>query len=69
MDTHNYHNPVTPLDLVLGLSGCHSSFMKKFKAAAQEYQVNLYRLIVEVSAVDQKAPSDELITKTAAALK
>ena len=69
MDTHNYHNPVTPLDLVLGLSGCHSSFMKKFKAAAQEYQVNLYRLIVEVSAVDQKAPSDELIAKTAATLK
>ena len=22
MDAHNYHNPVTPLDLVLGLSGC-----------------------------------------------
>lgn len=69
MDTHNYHNPVTPLDLVLGLSSCHSSFMKKFKAAAQEYQVNLYRLIVEVSALDQKAPSDELIAKTAAALQ
>ena len=69
MDAHQYHNPVTPLDLVLGISGCHSSFLKKFKAAAQEYQVNLYRLIVEVSAVDQKAPSDELIARTAAALK
>lgn len=53
----------------LGLSGCHSSFLKKFRAAAQEHQVNLYRLSVEVSAVDQKAPSDELIAKTAAALK
>ena len=69
MDAHNYHNPVTPLDLVLGLSGCHSSFLKKFKASAEEYQVNLYRLIVEVSAVDQKNPSDELIAKTAAGLK
>ena len=69
MDAHSYHNPVPPLDLVLGLSGCHSSFLKKFKAAAQEHQVNLYRLIVEVSAVDQKAPSDELIARTAAALK
>lgn len=69
MEAHQYHNPVTPLDLVLGLSGCHSSFLKKFKAAAQEHQVNLYRLIVEVSAVDQKAPSEELIAKTAAALK
>lgn len=69
MDAHDYHNPVTPLDLVLGLSGCHSSFLKKFRAASQEHQVNLYRLIVEVSAVDQKSPSDELIAKTAAALK
>lgn len=69
MAAHQYHNPVAPLDLVLGLSGCHSSFLKKFKAAAQEHQVNLYRLIVEVSAMDQKAPSDELIAKTAAALK
>lgn len=69
MDAHNYHNPVTPLDLVLGLSGCHSSFLKKFRTAAEEHQVNLYRLIVEVSAIDQKAPSDELIAKTAAALK
>lgn len=69
MDAHQYHNPVTPLDLVLGLSGCHSSFVKKFRAAAEEHQVNLYRLIAEVSAVDRKAPSDELIAKTAAALK
>ena len=69
MDAHNYHNPVTPLDLVLGLSGCHSSFLKKFRDAAEKYQVNLYRLIAEVSAVDQKSPSDELIAKTAAALK
>lgn len=54
---------------MLGISGCHSSFLKKFRAAAQEHQVNLYRLIVEVSAVDRKAPSDELIAQTAAALK
>lgn len=69
MDAYQYHNPVTPLDLVLGLSGCHSSFLKKFRAAAQEYQVNLYQLIAQVSAVDQKAPSDELIAKTAIALQ
>ena len=69
VDAHSYHAPVPPLDLVLGLSGCHSSFLKKFKTAAQEHQVNLYRLIVEVSALDRKAPSDELIAKTAAALQ
>ena len=59
----------TPLDLVLGLSGCHSSLLKKFKAVAEEHQVNLYQLIVEVSARDQKSPSDELMAKTAAALQ
>ena len=55
MDAHNYHNPVTPLDLVLGLSGCHSSLLKKFKAVAEEHQVNLYQLIVEVSARTKRA--------------
>lgn len=69
MDVYGYHNPVTPLDLVLGLSGCHSSFVKKFKEAAAEKQVNLYKLIVETSAVDQKNPSEDLIARTAAALK
>lgn len=69
MDAHNYHNPVTPLDLILGLSGCHSSFVKKFKAAAEEHQMNLYQLITEVSAINRKAPSDELIAQTAAVLR
>ena len=69
MAAHNYHNPVTPLDLALGLSGCHSSFVKKFKTIAQEKQVNLFRLIVEVSAIDQKSPSEELIAKVADTLK
>lgn len=69
MEQHNYHNPVTPLDLVLGLSGCHSSFLKKFKTAAAEEDVSLYKLIVAVSAVDRKSPSDQLICQTAHALK
>lgn len=69
MEKHSYHNPVSPLDLVLGLSGCHSSFVKKFKTIAAEKGVNLYQLIVAVSAVDQKNPSDKLISKTADSLK
>lgn len=69
MESYHYHNAVPPLDLVLGLSGCHSSFLKKFRAAAEAHQVNLYRLIAEVSAVDQKNPSDELIAKIASGLK
>ena len=69
MEAENYHNPIPPLDVVLGLSGCHSSFIKKFKAIAEEKQVNLYRLIVETSAVDRKAPSEELIAQVADSLK
>lgn len=69
MKSYHYHNPVTPLELTLGLSGCHSGFIKKFKTAAQEEQVNLFRLIAKVSAVDQKSPDNELIAKTANQIK
>lgn len=65
MERHNYHNPVTPVDLILGVAGCHSSFLGRFRSAAAEKQVNLFRLIAEVSAVDRKSPSEELIAKTA----
>lgn len=69
MKSYHYHNPVTPLELTLGLSGCHSGFIKKFKTAAQEEQVNLFRLIAKVSAVDQKSPDNELIAKIANQIK
>ena len=39
------------------------------KTIAQEKQVNLFKLIVEVSAIDQKSPSEELIAKVADTLK
>lgn len=68
MTVYNYNNPVPPLDVVLGLSGCHSSFIHKFKAAAAEKNVNLYKLIAAVSAVDQKNPSDDLIMRMSASL-
>ena len=69
MDAYQYHNPVPLLDLVLGLSGCHSSFVKKFKAVAAEKGVSLYRLIVESSAIDRKSPSDELVARMADRIK
>lgn len=69
MKEFNYHNPVTPLDLTLGLSGCHSSFVKSFKKAAAEKQVNLFKLITEVSAIDRKSPSETLIAETADQMK
>lgn len=65
MEQHNYHNPITPLDLTLGFSGCHSSFVKKFKACAEENHVNPLELIAEVSKINQKSPSDELIKEVA----
>ncbi|WP_125141331.1 4-hydroxy-2-oxovalerate aldolase [Clostridium transplantifaecale] len=65
MKEFHYHNPVTPLDLTLGLSGCHSSFVKTFKKTAEEKQVNLFKLITEVSAIDRKSPSGALIAETA----
>ena len=69
MEKHHYRAAIPPLDLVLGISGCHSSFVKKFRAVAEEKQVNLYRLIVEVSAVNRKNPSDELIAEVADSLR
>ena len=69
MEKHGYHNPIKPLDLALGISGCHSSFVKRFKAVAAEKQVNLFRLIIEVSAIDQKKPSEELMRQVADKIK
>jgi 4-hydroxy 2-oxovalerate aldolase len=65
MEKQNYHNPIKPLDIILGLSGCHSSFVKKFRSIAEKEHVNLYRLIVETSAQNQKNPSEELMAAVA----
>ena len=65
MEKHNYHNSITPLDLTLGISGCHSSFVKLFKTVAAEKKVNLFRLIVEVSAINRKNPSEALMREVA----
>ena len=68
MEPFGFHNPVAPIDLIFGLSGCHSSFLKRYQAVAGETGVDLYRLIVEVSAIDRKSPSEELIREIAAKL-
>ncbi len=65
MEKHQYHNSIPPYDLVLGISGAHSSFGKLFKTVASEANVDLYRLIVEVSRKNRKNPSEELIRETA----
>ena len=69
MEGYGYHVAVKPFDLILGLSGCHSSFTSRFQTIAAETGVDLFRLVVEVSKIDQKAPSEELIRSVAAKLK
>lgn len=68
MAEYGYQAPVKPIDLVYGLSGCHSSFAKLFEDTARERGVDLYHLITDVSAIDQKAPSKQLIEEVAGQL-
>lgn len=69
MKEWNYKPAVMPEDLVLGCSGCHSAFLKMFREVAEEMQVNLYQLIVEVSKIDRKTPARSLLESVAAGLK
>lgn len=62
---YGYKAPVVPVDLVYGLSGCHSSFEKLFEDVAKARKVDLYSLIIKVSELDRKAPSRELIESVA----
>lgn len=68
MEKHNYKPAVTPLEMILGYSGCHSGFLKTFKAVAKEYGVDVKKLIVEVSMIDRKNPSEALIREIAVKL-
>lgn len=61
----DYHVAVKPLDAVLGLAGCHSSFVPRFTAIAKEKGVSLYRLIVEVSKINRKNPDEDLMKSIA----
>lgn len=69
MAAYGYQPAVKPLDLILGLSGCHSSFVGLFERAAKEAGVSLYKLIVEVSKKDRKKPDAALIQETAKTLR
>ncbi|MEA5032522.1 MAG: hypothetical protein VB025_10295 [Sphaerochaeta sp.] len=69
MNEYGYKTAITPEDLVYGYAGCHSSFANMFETVAKEQQVDLYKLIVEVSKIDQKAPPKELLEKVAKLIK
>lgn len=68
MKKHNYHTAVVPYDLILGLAGAHSSFNSLFEQVAQEKNVPLYKLIIEVSKINQKNPDRALMEQVAATL-
>lgn len=65
MEREGYHNPIKPLDLVLGYSGCHSSFVGAFKEVAAAAGVNVYELIIKTSKINQKNPSKDLMEEVA----
>lgn len=69
MEQNGYPTMLKPKDLILGYSGCHSAFVKTFTAAAKDTGVDLYRLIVETSALDRKDPDEALMRQVAASLK
>lgn len=69
MKKYDYHVAITPLDLVLGFSGCHSSFIGLFKKIAKAEEVNLFELIIKTSELDRKNPSESLIMEVAQTLK
>ena len=69
MKPYGYHVAVTPTDLMLGLAGCHSNFLPMFRKVAEAENVSLHRLIADVSAVDRKNPSEELLREIARKLK
>lgn len=69
MKPYGYHVAVTPTGLMLGLAGCHSNFLPMFRKVAEAENVSLHRLIADVSAVDRKNPSEELLREIARKLK
>ena len=69
MAQHQYKPAVMPVDLILGMSGCHSTFLNLFKTIAGQYGVSLYQLITAVSKLDRKAPSKEWFERIAETLR
>ena len=68
MKEYGYHVAVNPTDLMLGLAGCHSNFLTMFQKVAEEKHVSLLKLIAEVSEIDRKNPSEELLLKVASTI-
>lgn len=61
----NYTKGKTALDIIIGKAKFHSSFLKLFQNIANEQQVDLHHLILEVSKIDVVHPTELLIRNVA----
>lgn len=69
MRDYSFRPAVSPTDLVLGLTGCHSSKLGMLRAVAESEAVSLHRLIALVSAADKKDPDEALARRIAGEMK
>lgn len=69
MKEYDYKPTVYPTDLMLGLAGFHSNFLSKMTEVSKDEGVSLFKLIVAVSEIDRKNPSEELMRNTAKKIK
>ncbi|MBR6207940.1 MAG: 4-hydroxy-2-oxovalerate aldolase [Oscillospiraceae bacterium] len=69
MKPYGYHVAVDPTDLILGLAGCHSSFLPLFQKVAEEEKISARKLIMKVSAINRKNPDETLMRQVAAGMK
>ncbi|MDO5026913.1 MAG: 4-hydroxy-2-oxovalerate aldolase [Tissierellia bacterium] len=65
MKAYNYQPQVDPTYLMIGLSGAHSFFLANFQKVAKEEGVSLLRLIYQVSALEKRSPSEDLMRQVA----
>ena len=68
MAEHGFRPALAPMDLILGLSGAHSSFLGTFKKVAAEEGVNPMRLIVETSKHNRRDPTEKQMREAAEAI-
>lgn len=61
----NYEQGIPPMEVLFGMTQFHSSFLPRFKRVLDKHDVDLKRLIMEVSRIDCVNPSDDLIERTA----
>ena len=69
MEPFGYHAAVSPIDLMLGISGCHSSILPQLKKVAESEKVSILELIEKVSAIDRKLPNEDLMRQVAESIK